>query len=428
MSFITELIFQQLLGFKIRLTNSVDDFQLSDAVRINYSTNSDLPGCQVVPSGLLFEKEIRPVTASLGKPWKGIPSILLDDTKEFDVLSVSFYLVSRYEEYLPFEKDVHDRFTAEQSCLTRLDLLERPLVNEWANALLVYLHSCHPELETSPRKFQFLSTIDIDQAWKYRNKGFLRTVGGLFRDVIKGDWLEIKERFLVLIGKKEDPFFNFDWQDRLHKNSSTKVQYFIQVGSRGKFDKNTSLENAEFQLLIKRLSNTHSIGIHPSYQSNYKPELVRQEHHALENVIADDVEVSRQHFLMHEMPQTYQRLLDSGIREDHTMGYSTHLGFRAGIAAPFSFFDLTKNKMTKLVLIPFCCMDITPLHYLEQSPKQAIETIQSLLDKVHAVNGLFVSLWHNESLSESGRWAGWRVVYDQLVSSAINLGNDDDHA
>ena len=101
------------------------------------------------------------------------------------------------------------------------------------------------------------------------------------------------------------------------------------------------------------------------------------------------------------------------------MGYSTHLGFRAGIAAPFYFFDLTKNESTNLKLYPFCAMDITPLHYMKQNPDEAIETLTELMNEVKAVNGLFVSLWHNESFSETERWKGWRKVYEALLSKAV---------
>ena len=121
---------------------------------------------------------------------------------------------------------------------------------------------------------------------------------------------------------------------------------------------------------------------------------------------------------MHRMPETYQTLIKNGITEDHTMGYSTHLGFRAGIAAPFYWFDLENNIQTKLKLVPFCAMDITPLHYRKESPDKAIKTLRNLMEKVNDVGGLFVSLWHNESFSETERWRGWRVVYESLLAKA----------
>lgn len=412
---------EQLLGLKLRITSHVEEVLDDHSMVINYSNKSDIDGYQINPDGLLFEEKITAQKPTLGQEWNGLPTIVFDDNRPFDVLSASFFLVSRYEEYLPYNKDAHHRFPATESCLLALNLLHRPIVNEWALALLSDLQKKYPEIDATPRKFEYLSTIDIDQAWKFKNKGLLRNTGGLFRDFVKQQWDEVSERLQVFFGDKEDPFYNFDWQDEVHQQYLTDVQYFIQVGSRGKFDKNTSIDNAEFQQLIKRLDARYPIGIHPSYQSNDHKTLVRQEHHSLENVVGHDIEVSRQHFLMHSMPSTYHTLLDSGIRQDHTMGYSTHLGFRAGIAAPFPFFDLTKNAPTKLVLIPFCCMDITPLHYMEQTPNEAINTVSDLMESVRKVGGLFVSLWHNESLGESGRWIGWRKVYKAMIQECSAL-------
>jgi len=44
--------------------------------------------------------------------------------------------------------------------------------------------------------------------------------------------------------------------------------------------------------------------------------------------------------------------------------------------------------------------------------------IKFIIDKVKKVNGTFISLWHNESLSEKWRWKGWRIVYDRLLEYA----------
>ena len=99
------------------------------------------------------------------------------------------------------------------------------------------------------------------------------------------------------------------------------------------------------------------------------------------------------------------------------MGYSTHLGFRAGIAAPFYWFDLEQNRSTSLLLFPFCSMDITPLHYYGQSNDEAIRNLQILVDRVKKTGGLYISLWHNDSLGERDRWRGWRGVYEAMIKS-----------
>ena len=421
LTYIAQLIFEQLLGCEVELTTSLDVYTASKAAQINYSTHLEIPGYPIQPSSLLFEDNIRHVAIEQGTSWMSVPTLYLDTSSHFDALAASFYLVSRYEEYLPFKKDDHNRFTASQSCLQQLGLLQLPLVNKWAVNLQRELMALYPNFKPNPRTFEYLSTIDIDQAWKYKNKGFIRNCGGLLRDVIQNKWAEVRARISVLTNNQPDVFFNFDWQDRVHEEFDVKAHYFMQVGGRSKFDKNTDLTNAEFQQLIKRLDQKYNVGIHPSYKSNHRHALVAQERQALEHIVAHDITSSRQHFLMHEMPETYQRLYNIGVKQDHTMGYSTHLGFRAGIAAPFYFFDLSKNESTNLELVPFCCMDITPLYYMEQSPSQAVTTVTDLMDEVKKVGGLFVSLWHNESMSEDGRWHGWRTVYYQMLNHAHKL-------
>ena len=68
---------------------------------------------------------------------------------------------------------------------------------------------------------------------------------------------------------------------------------------------------------------------------------------------------SRQHFLAFELPTTYLKLIQSGILEDYSMGYASHLGFRAGICSPFRFYNLLEEKETDLVVYPFQVMDVT---------------------------------------------------------------------
>jgi len=369
----------------------------------------------------LSEKNIRPdiqvVFENIDNQWFMFRTNDASKTP-FDVFAASFYLVSRYEEYMPYEADDHNRFSARFSWITQNYLLEEPLMNKWA-LYIKNIFSSSTDLRFIPRKFEFLSTIDVDQAWKFKHKGLFRNVLGTFRDFKEGKWENFRDRWPVLLGLKKDPFYEaFSWHKLLESKYDIKPNYFILLGDYSTFDKNTSYKNYEFVKLIQSLDSADSIGIHPSYKSNTEQPKVAQEINRLESILCRPIVKSRQHFLMHRMPETYQTLIKNGITEDHTMGYSTHLGFRAGIASPFYWFDLENNKETKLKLVPFCAMDITPLHYRKESPLEAIETLGKLMKKVNDVGGLFVSLWHNESFSETERWRGWRVVYESLLAKA----------
>jgi len=52
---------------------------------------------------------------------------------------------------------------------------------------------------------------------------------------------------------------------------------------------------------------------------------------------------------------------------------------------------------------------------LSLSPKQALLKIKELLHEVKAVNGTFVTLFHNEILSDYGIWKGWKGVYGDVL-------------
>ena len=54
------------------------------------------------------------------------------------------------------------------------------------------------------------------------------------------------------------------------------------------------------------------------------------------------------------------------------------------------------------------------------SPQEAFEKVEELVEEVRKVNGMFISVWHNESLSDEMEWKSWREVYEktmELVSS-----------
>jgi len=113
--------------------------------------------------------------------------------------------------------------------------------------------------------------------------------------------------------------------------------------------------------------------------------------------------------------ETYQNLIKLGIKEDYTLGYATDTGFRAGTCTPFNFYDLYNEKETSLKIFPFQVMDTTLNQYLKLDVEEAVERISHMIEKVKQVRGTFISLWHNESLSDHGHWKGWEPVYKKML-------------
>lgn len=103
----------------------------------------------------------------------------------FDLFAAIFYLVSRYEEYKGFTPDAHHRFPPEASILNKTKSFEFPLVNSWVQKLKKELILKFPDLIFDEPKFRFISTIDIDSTFQYKEKGFLWSVSGFLKDFLK---------------------------------------------------------------------------------------------------------------------------------------------------------------------------------------------------------------------------------------------------
>ncbi|MCH5600489.1 polysaccharide deacetylase family protein [Niabella ginsengisoli] len=235
------------------------------------------------------------------------------------------------------------------------------------------------------------------------------------RDIIKFDFKACKERIRVLLGQQHDPYHNFGWLHQLHLQYNLKPKYFFLVAEKkSKKDKNISPRNIEMQKLITTISKQYSIGLHPSWQSGDNFSMLKKEKSMLSSITKTQITASRQHYLRFTLPTTYQRLTEVGIEEDYSMGYAAVNGFRASVAAPFYWFDLSKNKSTNMRIYPFCFMDATSVHYKKHNHNQAFAEMLQLYKTVQNVGGLYCTLWHNDTFSNTD----WASIYEELISIA----------
>jgi len=338
----------------------------------------------------------------------------------FDILSACFFLLTRYEEYLPFAPDRHGRFEAYQSLAWQQGFLEEPVIDQWLELFKSALQLKFPEIRFSAQRFKYISTFDIDNPWAYLHKGLVRTTGGILKALLVSPKNDLRLRFEVLTGMKPDPYDTFKFIERMEEKYHFSSLFFLLCGNYGGYDTNYALNTASFQKLVGHLGRHRSLGIHPSYRSYQNNDLLQVEYKRFSGLLGHKTHISRQHFLLLTLPHTYRKLISLGILEDYSMGYASSVGFRAGTSSPFKFYDLKDESETELDIFPFAVMDVTLQQYLSLSPHQALEVITRILDKVKAVRGTFTSLWHNESLSETGMWQGWRQVFEGMVKEVMS--------
>jgi hypothetical protein len=407
-------------GLHFKLTSSEDGYRSDEcSCKINYSYHRLLEAEIWINSHvLLFETEERNVKIEcfIKNGYKAF--FKTDGEVGFDILAGIFFLISRYEEYLPHQKDSYGRYAYENSVAWKESFLKQPLVNIWLEDFRKLLQQKNPEFSQVLDRFVFLPTYDIDMAWSYKNKGFFRNFAAMLALFFRGKWRSLGRRINVLRGSRQDPFNAYQWMDNLHRENNIYPLYFFLVAeSTGKYDKNISRQNKEFVQLIQDLDAKYTIGLHPSWASGDDHRLVAEEKKWLEEVIEKPLEASRQHYIRFDVPDTYRHLLAAGISADHSMGYGSINGFRASIATPYYWYDLKEESPTSLMVHPFCFMDANSYYEAKQTPEEAYQELMLLYNEIKMVNGTMITIWHNNFLGDDPGFEGWKEIYQQFINN-----------
>ena len=414
--FIMNVIFKEHLDIPYLLTDSVSE-SYNAKIKISYAPSPIDNEIFIWQHPLLQETEIKEQNIDAGY-FEGETIFFQSPSNNsflpFDIFAFSFFLLSRYEEYLPYKKDKYNRFPGTESLAYKLDFIQKPLVDILILKFAKKLQEAIPELKYNLAQPEYIATYDIDNAYAYKYKGLIRSLGGLLRPLIHFDFKEVSDRILTLLNLKKDPFDTYEYIKSLQEKYHLKNYYFILFSEKSTYDRGLNPKNKHFHHLIKQLNLNGEIGIHPSFASSGKEEKLKQEVTGLSSVLQKKVTLSRSHFLLLEFPGTYQKYIANGIEADFTLGYADQAGFRASSCKPYYFFDLSTNKETSLKLYPLTYMDGTLQGYMQLTKIEGLNLIKQLIDSVKSVNGTFISLWHNETLGRK-EWIEWKNAYEESL-------------
>jgi hypothetical protein len=401
-----------------KLTASEQMYATSADFKINYSYQKIADDeLYIAPHALLFETEKRHVQVKCFEHSNGYKAFFETSCElHFDLFAAIFFLLSRYEEYLPHKKDRFGLYAHENSIAFEEGFLHQPLVNIWLEDFRKKLEEKFEGLSFPKNNFSFIPTYDIDIAWAYKYRGFKLYVGNVLQSFFKGKWHAARARIRTVKGKQQDPYDTYEWMNELHQKFNLHPIYFFLVAeTKGKYDKNTSITVPQFQELIKDISARYDMGVHPSWYSGDYPVFIQKQKQWLENISGKQITKSRQHYLRFNLPQTFQRLISTGIKDEYSMGYGSINGFRASIASSFYWYDLEKEETTSLLLHPFCFMDANSFFEQKFTSHQGLEEILGYYKLIKEVNGTMIILWHNNILGTGEEFAGWREVYEQFI-------------
>ena len=419
--YILDVIGQSFWQQEVDWTDQVSDFSQHRGPSIAYTQKPISATNQLwIPAGsFLHEKGIRPFIPAArvqNNSWQLFPVDAPQAALSFDIFSAIFYLISRYEEYLPFASDQHHRFPASESILRKAGRLQEPVVDEWLAQLSQIIHKKFPSWPLPATRYSYLPSYDIDLAWAFKHRPWYRQISSALKNSLRGDWFLEKLRWQTIYQGSDDPFFTFPKMQRIHGKHERAILFFL-VGRYGPYDKNIDPGVPALKRLIQSLDKHFEVGLHPSYRSNEELEQLEREVKTLSKILGRPVEQSRQHYLKLRFPQTYRGLIDQGIKVDYSLGYADDIGFRAGIARPFHWYDLEQEIITPLKLVPFMAMDVTLLQLGD--PESLRKPIFSMIQRTRAVGGQFCTLWHNNTLSDLPPFApNWSAFYQEVLSEA----------
>ena len=412
--YIFNLVIEDLAGFSFQVTNDSGQFDAYTGPKLAYSNRSFKDAIGIANAGFLEgqAKEMKELCFVMHRGTEVPFAVEGSFDFPFDIFSSAFYLVTRCEEYSTKRRDHHDRFSAYESLAYKKSFLEKPVINHWALELRNKIHDRFPLLTYKKKSAKIISTIDVDQLFAIKARGFKRTSGRLLKQLITFDVKNIVHTLSVLLFNRKDPFDTFDYILSLSKEGGHELIFFMHLGNYAAYDKSIAWNHLHMRATIKKLSNAAFVGIHPSYQASGNDEKLRIEIQRYQELLVKNPDKSRQHYLKLYFPQTYRKLIESKVKEDYTLGYSECIGFRASICTPFKFYDLYSEQTTDLMLFPFAAMDRALKDGMKLSVEESITKLKDIKEAVISVEGLFISLFHNESLSDNKEWKGWRSVYE----------------
>jgi len=407
----------RILGIPVNFTTKVEDFIAHDSLKISYTRQPLSNEIFVRSQEFLFEQGISDVEINVSD-WDDTKCFFANGDQSalaFDVFAASFYLLSRYEEYLPHVKDDFGRFTAKESLAFKYGFLQQPVVDIWALKFKRVLQERFPEFQFPEREYKITPVIDVPSAYSYKLKGIMRTFGGSIKDLIRFKLKDLYKRFSVLFGLQNDPFDTFKYIINKQKQAKHKFIFFFLIGDFSTYDKNINAQKSKFISLIKQVGDYSKIGLKVSYFALNNINILKTEKLRMESIINQNLGASRQSYSKLNLPESYRNLVELEIPEDYTMGYINYIGFRAGTCTPFFFYDLDYEIQTPLRIHSYHVLDNALLKHHSFLDKKM--HLNRIINEVKKVNGEFVSIFHNYTFGPVDAWKHYKELFNIILES-----------
>lgn len=302
-------------------------------------------------------------------------------------------------------KDAYGRFVSGDSLAAGTGAERIPWVHLWAESL-----AREWDLKVDNKRVSKVNiSVDVDHLLAFAGRSWWHVGLASMRDVLRGKPETALTRLRAWAGGA-DPYDTLLEQIDLWEGRPWNYFALMQLG-RSKQDSGVDFTNRRAQSLWKALDQklNGALGWHPSTGASKgaRNGLLAQEYQQVSRLLGREVVRSRFHFLAFEPEVHYPILAALGIREDHSMGYVDRMGWRAGVAVPYPWFDLEKNVVLDLWVHPFFAMDGHLLYY--QPTDQPFDVWNEARAACVEQGVPFSWVTHWRLFSEvDPKWMGWK--------------------
>lgn len=388
-----------ILGIPISFTSKIEEFIAHEGMKISYGRQSLGNEIFIQNVDLLLEQGLSDVEVKVQK-WEDVPcffAVSENSSIPFDIFAASFFLLTRYEEYLPHVKDKEGRFPASESLAQQEGFLEFPVVDLWALKFRSTLQQRFPEVEFPKRFSRNHNIVAVTEAFCYRKKGIVRAVLGFLLDFFQLKIKYVSDRLQVMMGFKKDPYDNYNTLIKFLKKHGLSLKFMFQVSDFSTYDRNLNHNRLEFQSLIKSVADYAEVGLQLGFYANQKMKILKQEKVRLESILKRPITSGINSKFNLLLPDTYNNMAELEFQNDYSMGYPEALGFRAGTSTPFLFYDINFEITTPLIIHPYVLSTQALEGMKESDVERKVNEIKTQIDRV---GGELVTIFTNIDFSE----------------------------
>lgn len=340
-----------------------------------------------------------------------------------DIIATSFFMLSRWEESINENLDIHNRFPDKEATAIKLGFEKRPIVNEYIAFLKALISSKSKKQVVYNRSYKCYITHDVDEIFRLKPlKKFFKVLGGdlIHRKSILYFFKTIKDWFVANFNNDKDPSYTFDYLMDLSEKYGLVSNFYFIPGYKGEVDFRYDFKTNHIDLLMENITKRgHIIGVHPSYSAYESNLQFSEEIKRIRSKTPQAIIEGRHHYLRCTVPETFRKWEAEGLKTDSSLGYHETVGFRCGICFTYPLFDCLERKQLNLKERPLTFMEVA-LAQKTMDPAEFLEHVQEVINTTKKYNGDFVFLWHNNNINHP-YWKKLARQYETIIKEASSI-------